>query len=58
MTLSDENGCYDSVEQLFHHLGITQKAFEEAYNSSVGSTQVVLKGRLMRPGLTITLSLC
>ena len=41
--MSDENSCYDSVEHLFHHLGITQEAFEAAYNICARSTQVVLK---------------
>lgn len=41
--LSDEDARYDTVEQLFKHLGINQALFEEAYNRCGRNTHVVLK---------------
>ncbi|XP_073323364.1 uncharacterized protein [Pagrus major] len=41
--LSDENASFDSVEQLFRHLGLNQTVFEAAYNRVGRKTHVVLK---------------
>ncbi|XP_058478094.1 uncharacterized protein LOC131449268 [Solea solea] len=41
--LSDENQSFDTVEQLFESLNITQEAFEDAYCRTTRGTKVVLK---------------
>lgn len=43
MALLDENSSYDSVEDLFDSLGITQAVFEAAYKRLGRNTRVVLK---------------
>ncbi|XP_030284360.1 uncharacterized protein LOC115588118 [Sparus aurata] len=41
--LSDDNASFDSVEELFGHLGLNQSRFEAAYNRVARKTHVVLK---------------
>nr|XP_043868972.1 uncharacterized protein LOC122758736 [Solea senegalensis] len=41
--LSDENQSFDTVEQLFESLNVTQEAFEDAFNRTTTGTKVVLK---------------
>ncbi|XP_058472555.1 uncharacterized protein LOC131445864 [Solea solea] len=41
--LSDENQSFDTVEQLFETLNVTQEAFEDAFNRTTTGTKVVLK---------------
>ena len=41
--LSNDNASFDSVEELFGHLGLNQSRFEAAYNRVARKTHVVLK---------------